>query len=85
MAKYQNKIVTNRRSPSNESQYNNAYRELNPRANRKDNLDIAAVKTKDGQLGHALVSQSANRSRDKGNHIGHDFISDKDLRKQMKK
>lgn len=84
-SKYPNKIVTNRKSPSNEVAFNNAYRELNPRVRRSDSLDIAAVKAKDGTLGHALVAQSANRSKDRNNHIGQDFVSDKELKKQMKK
>lgn len=85
MSKYPNKIVTNRRSPSNEADYISAYKEMNPRANRKDNLDVAAVRSKDGTLGHALVTQSANRSHDKNNHIGQNFIPDKELKKQIKK
>ena len=85
MGKYPNKIVTNRKSPSNERAYISAYKELNPRARRSDNLDVAAVKTKSGTHGHALVSQSANRSKDSNNHIGQGFISDKELRRQMKK
>ena len=85
MNKYPNKIVTNRRSPSNEKAYIGAYKELNPRAKRSDNLDVAAVRAKDGTYGHALVSQSANRSKDRENHIGHSFISDRELKKQMKK
>ena len=85
MAKYPNRIVTNRKSPSNERAYISAYKELNPRANRRDNLDVAAVRSKDGIYGHALVSQSANRSKDRDRHIGQSFIPDRELRKQMKK
>lgn len=84
MPKYPNKIVTNRKSPSNEIDLINAYKELNPRACRKDNLDIAAVKLKDGTPGHALLSQSINRSKDRKSHIGKNFISDKELKKQIK-
>ena len=84
MAKYSNKIVTNRKSPSNEQAYINAYKTMNPKANRSDNYDIAAVKSKDGTLGHALLPQGINRSKDKDNHRGIEFIPDKELRKKMK-
>ena len=85
MPKYPNKIVTNRKSPSNEADLISAYKELNPKACRKDNLDIAAVRAKDGTLGHALLNQGINRSKDRENHIGQSFISDKELKKQLKK
>lgn len=83
MAKYANRIVTNRRSPTNESKYIAAYKEMNPKA-RSDGLDIAAVRTKDGRCGHALLTESANRSKDNKNHIGQNFIPDSELRKKMK-
>lgn len=85
MGRYPNKIVRNRHSPSNEQSYINAYKQMNPRARKTDNLDIAVVRLKDGTAGHALLTETANRSKDKSNHIGQDFISDKDLRKHMKK
>lgn len=85
MPKYPNRIVTNRKSPSNEADLINAYKELNPRACRKDNLDIAAVRSKDGTPGHALLNQSINRSKDRENHIGQNFIPDKELKNQIKK
>lgn len=85
MARYANRVVTNRRSPSNESDYNNAYRQLNPSAKRNDHYDISAVRAKDGTPGHALLPQGVNRSKDDGNHIGISFIPDSELRKQMKK
>lgn len=85
MSKYPNKVVTNRKSPSNEAAYINAYKELNPKASKKDNLDIAAVRAKDGTPGHALLNQSVNRGKDKENHIGQSFIPDAELRKQIKK
>lgn len=85
MPKYPNKKVTNRRSPSNEADFINAYKELNPRASHKDNLDIAAVRTKDGTPGHALLNQSINRGKDREVHIGQSFIPDKELKKQIKK
>ena len=85
MSKYPNRIVTNRKSPSNEDAYISAYKELNSRACRKDGLDIAAVRAKDGTPGHALLDESINRSRDKANHRAQNFIPDSELRKQMKK
>ena len=85
MSKYPNKIVVNRKSPSNETDLVKVYKELNPRANRKDNLDVAAVRLKDGTPGHALLNQSINRSKDRENHIGQNFIPDKELKKQIKK
>ena len=85
MSKYPNKIVVNRKSPSNEAALINAYKELNPRACRKDHLDVAAVKLRDGTPGHALLDESINRSKDKGGHIGQNFIPDSELKKQIKK
>ena len=84
MAKYANRIVTNRRSPSNENAYTHAYKQLNPAAKRNDKYDISAVRAKDGTPGHALLPQSVNRSKDKNNHIGKSFISDRELKKRMK-
>lgn len=85
MVKYRNRVVKNRKSPSNERAYCNAYVELNPKAARKDHYDVSAVRAKDGTPGHALLHQSINRSKDRNNHIGKSFISDRELRKQMKK
>ena len=50
MNNYPNKNVKNVKSPKNEKQYINAYKELNPRANRKDNLDVAAVVSVSGDI-----------------------------------
>ena len=83
--KYQNKIVTNRKSPANEQAYIDAYKAMNPKATKSDKLDISAVRSKDGTPGHALLNQSINRSKDTNAHRGQDFIPDKDLRKMMKK
>ena len=85
MARYENRVVRNRRSPSNENAYRDAYKCLNPSARRRDNYDISAVRAKDGTLGHALLPESINRSKDRDNHIGKSFIPDYKLRKQMKK
>ncbi len=84
MSKLQNKIVVNRKSPANEDSYIKGYKELNPKAYKKDDLDIAAVKTKNGIKGHALMKQNINRSKDKNPHIGQDFIPDEVIRKQFK-
>lgn len=83
--KYPNKNVVNVKSPKNEKDYIAAYKELNPAAKKNDGLDIAAVKTTSGQYGHVLLKQEDNRSRDKNVHRGKDFISNDELRKQMKK
>lgn len=83
--KYPNRIVTNRKSPPNEADYIKSYKSLNSRANKKDSLDISAVKASDGTPGHALLKQEINRSNDRDRHRGADFISDKELRKQIKK
>jgi len=80
----ENRHVKNRKSPQNEADYQAAYKQLNPSADKKgDGKDIAAVTTKDGERGHALVQESHNRSHDKNFHRGEDFISDTDLKKQM--
>ena len=54
-------------------------------ANRKDGYDISAVVAKDGTKGHALVLESANRSKDRDKHIGKNFVPDSELKKRMKK
>ena len=43
MARYQNRIVTNRKSPSNENAYRQAYSEMNPSARKRDHYDIPVV------------------------------------------
>jgi len=85
MSKLTNKIVTNRRSPKNEDAYIQAYLKQNPSAKKKDNYDISAVRAKDGTLGHALMNQEHNRSKDKNPHRGMDFIPDSQLKKDIKK
>lgn len=84
MNNYPNKNVKNVKSPKNERQYINAYKELNPKANKKDNLDVAAVVSTSGERGHALVDQKHNRSHDTNYHRGQNFISNDELRKHMK-
>lgn len=83
MKDLQTRIVQNRKSPKNEDDYIRAYKQMNPSANRHDNYDIAAVRTKSGETGHALLKQDINRGHDKDFHYGKDFIPDKDLRKKM--
>ncbi|HMM00090.1 MAG TPA: hypothetical protein PKC96_01950 [Bacilli bacterium] len=85
MSKYPNKIVTNRKSPANEKDYVATYKELNPKSNRKDGFDIAAVRSKDGVPGHALLDQGINRSKDRDSHRGQSFIPDEKLRKKIKR
>ena len=83
--KFENRIVTNRRSPKNEDSYISAYKKVNPDSIKQDNYDISAVTTVNGERGHALLKQSINRSKDNDNHIGYEFISDDVLKKQMNK
>jgi hypothetical protein len=85
MPKFENRIVKNRPSPKNEDDYIDAYLDANKKANRKDGLDVSAVRAKDGTLGHALLKQDDNRSKDHEYHRGEGFIEDKELRKKMKK
>lgn len=85
MAKASNRIVTNRKSPQNESKYIKAYQEHIPSSKKSDHLDISAVKTKSGETGHALLKPEFNRSKDRNPHIGIGFVSDSQLRKEFKK
>lgn len=84
MGKPENRIVKNRPSPKNEDEYIRAYKNANPKSNIPDGKDVAAVITKSGKTGHALMKPSVNRSKDISFHRGKDFISDKELRKSMK-
>lgn len=84
MGKLPNKIVINRKSPANEQDYINAYKQVNKAANRKDGMDIAAVRTLSGETGHVLLKADINRSKDRDHHIGQGYVSDKELRKHMK-
>ena len=77
--------MINRKSPPNEVDYINSYKSLNSQANKRDSLDISAVKAIDGTPGHALLNQEINQRNDRERHRGTNFISDKELRKQMKK
>lgn len=79
----ENRIAKNRTSPKNENSYIQAYKELNPKANRHDNYDIAAVKAKDGTNGHGLLPQDINRGHDKDYHRVIGFISDSELKKNF--
>ena len=84
-SKYQNRLVTNRRSPKNERECVEAYIQLNPSAKRKDGLDVSAVTTLNGEKGYALLDPSTNRSRDRKVHRGEDFISQSEINKKIKK
>ena len=76
----ENRIARNRRSPSNEDMYIEAYLKRNPAAVKKDGLDIAAVIAKDGTRGHGLLPEEFNRSHDRENHRVKDFIPDNELK-----
>ena len=80
----ENRLAKNRTSPKNEADLIQAYKQLNKSANKLgDNMDIAAVMTKDGEKGHGLLPEKFNRSRDKDLHRVTDFISDKELKKTI--
>lgn len=79
-----NRIARNRKSPSNEDKYIEAYLMKNPSAKKNDGFDIAAVITKDGTKGHGLLSEKYNRSHDKNNHVVKDFIPDSELKSKIK-
>lgn len=83
MSKYPNRVVKNRKSPSNEDEFINAYKRLNKDACKSDDMDIAAVRAKDGTLGHVLLPADINRSKDSAYHIGKGFITDLELKKNM--
>ena len=76
----ENRIARNRRSPSNEDAYIKAYLKINPSAEKKDGLDVAAVITKDGVRGHGLLPEELNRGHDRDNHRVIDFIPDSELK-----
>ena len=78
-----NKIAKNRPSPKDENAYIQAYKELNPKAGKHDNYDIAAVIAKDGTKGHGLVLEDLNRGHDKKYHIVKDFIPDSELKNKI--
>ena len=75
-----NRIGRNRRSPSNEDMFIQAYLKKNPSANKVDGLDVAAVVTKNGTKGHGLLPEEFNRSHDRRNHVIKDFIPDDKLK-----
>lgn len=79
-----NKIAKNRKSPQNEANYISAYEKMNPKAKKPDDMDIAAVITKDGTRGHGLLAADINRCHDKDYHRVKDFIPDSELKKNFK-
>ena len=80
----ENRIAKNRKSPENENQLIEAYKNLNSSAKKVDGMDISAVTTKDGTKGHGLMQETHNRSRDREYHRVVDFIADSELKKQIK-
>lgn len=80
-----NKLAKNIKSPKNELALINKYKEANPRSKKPDNLDITAVKTNSGEIGHGLMNPKFNRSRDKDYHVVKDFIPDKELKSKKYK
>jgi len=77
----ENRIGRNRPSPKNEAAMIEAYKQQNPKANRKDGMDVAAIVTKNGEKGHGLLPQEINRSHDHDYHRVYDFIPDCKLKK----
>jgi hypothetical protein len=77
----ENKIARNRTSPADEDKFIRAYLQQNPSAKKIDDLDVAAVITKGGIKGHALMPEEFNRSRDRDYHRVIDFIPDTELKK----
>ena len=78
----ENRIAKNRKSPSNESAYIQAYLEKNPSAKRKDGFDVSCVIAKDGTKGHGLLPSEINRSHDNDYHRVKSFIPDSQLKKK---
>ena len=70
----QNKIGKNRQSPKNEKDYINAYLKANPKANRQDGMDIAAVIAKDGTRGHGLLPEDYYWGHDIDYHRNNNFL-----------
>lgn len=77
----ENRIAKNIPSPKNEATMIALYKKQNPKACKRDGMDISRVKTKDGEIGHGLMTQKINRSHDNGYHKVYDFISDNKLKK----
>ena len=82
---FENKKVRNVKSPSNENEMIEIYKQMNPKANKPDGKDVSAVRTVSGERGYALLPENINRSKDKGVHIGQDFISVSEMKKFKKK
>ena len=85
MAHYENRIVKNRKSPANEAELINAYKDMVPKSKRPDHYDIAAVTAKDGTKGHVMLNESINRSKDREYHRGQNFVPDSELKKHINK
>ena len=82
----ENRLAKNRTSPKKEDEFIAAYKQLNKSAMKlNDGLDVAAVTTKDGTKGYALMLEKFNRSKDRELHRTKDFIPLSDVKKQMNK
>ena len=80
----ENSLVQNRPSPKNEPDYINAYKQIVPSANRKnDGYDVSAVRTKSGQTGYAMLQEGLNRAKDDDFHRGKNFVPTSAVRKKM--
>jgi len=80
----ENKLAKNRKSPANEADLIQAYKQRNPSANKKDGLDVAVVIAKDGTKGHGLLPEKFNRCKDTDFHRVKDFIPDSELKNSKK-
>lgn len=80
---YNTVLAKNRPSPVNEDDYRRAFKKVVPEANHEDHYDIAAVVTQFGSVGHALMNESDNRSKDSNFHLCKHFVSDDELRKYL--
>lgn len=82
----ENRLAKNRKSPANETELIQAYKNINTTAQKLgDGLDVAAVTAKDGTRGYGLMPEKFNRSRDTDFHRVKDFISEKELKSQAQK
>lgn len=80
---YEHVLAANRPSPINEKDWINAYHKVFPISLRKDGYDIAAVITRLGIRGHAMMPEGLNRSNDNELHLCWNFISDDELKKYI--
>ena len=81
---FSNKIVRNIKSPQNEQERIEAYKNICGLGD-KHRGDISSVITKSGQKGMAILPKDINRSKDKNYHIGKKFVSNTEINKELKK